>query len=95
MGPASAFRYGDADLSGIDGTRELYVSSVLHKTFVSVDEAGTEAAAATTLVGNFGAAFRPEPTIEVRIDRPFLFWIVDRPTGTVLFAGRVVDPSDG
>lgn len=95
MGPASAFRYGDADLSGIDGTRELYVSSVLHETFVSVDEAGTEAAAATTLVGNFGAAFRPEPTIEVRIDRPFLFWIVDRPTGTVLFAGRVVDPSDG
>jgi serpin B len=95
MGLASVFRYGDADLSGIDGTRELYVSSVVQEVFVNVDETGTEAAAATALVTRAGAAFRPEPTIEVRVDRPFLFWIVDRPTDTVLFAGRVVDPSSG
>jgi serpin B len=92
MGLSSAFRYGDADFSGIDGTRELYVSGVVHQAFVNVDENGTEAAAATVLVARMGATFRPEPTINVRIDRPFLFWIVDRPSGTVLFAGRVVDP---
>jgi serpin B len=92
MGLTSIFRYGDADLSGIDGTRELYVSKVLHKVFVNVDEQGTEAAAATALVARFGAAPRVEPTIDVRIDRPFLFWIVDKPTGSVLIAGRVVDP---
>lgn len=95
MGLASVFRYGDADLSGIDGTRELYVSSVVHKAFVNVDENGTEAAAATALLMRAGAAPRPEPPIEVRIDRPFLFWIVYRPTSTVLFAGRVVDPAEG
>jgi serpin B len=94
MGLASVFRYGDADLSGIDGTRELYVSSVVHKAFVNVDEKGTEAAAATAVVTVWGAAIRSEPTVEVRIDRPFLFWIIDQPTGTVLFAGRVVDPSE-
>jgi len=42
-----------------------------------------------------GAASPREPPIEVRVDRPFLFWIVDRPTSTVLFAGRVVEPADG
>jgi serpin B len=95
MGLASAFRHGHADLSGIDGTRDLYLSSVSHKAFVDVDENGTEAAAATVLTAYFGSASRPEPTIEVRIDRPFLFWIVDRPTSAVLFAGRIVDPANG
>jgi serpin B len=95
MGLTTVFRYPDADLSGIDGTRELYVSSVAHQVFVNVDEHGTEAAAATALVARAGAALQAEPTIDVRLDRPFLFWIVDRPTGTVLFAGRVVDPSAG
>jgi serpin B len=95
MGLASVFHYGDADLSGIDGTRELYVSSVLHKAFVNVDEKGTEAAAATVLGSRAGAGARAEPTVEVRIDRPFLFWIVDRPTGTLLFSGRVVQPAGG
>jgi len=42
-----------------------------------------------------GAAFRPpERTVEMRVDRPFLFWIIDLPTGTVLFAGRLVNPLD-
>jgi serine protease inhibitor len=40
-----------------------------------------------------GAAFRPEPVVEVRVDRPFLFWIIHPSTGTVLFCGRIVDPS--
>jgi len=59
---------------------------------VNVDEEGTEAAAATVLEMVFGAAFEPEFPVHVRIDRPFVFWILDLPTGTVLFAGRVVDP---
>jgi serpin B len=95
MGMPSLFRTPDADLSGIDGTRDLYVSRVVHQALANVDEAGTEAAAATataTEAAFFGAPGRPEPVIEVRVDRPFLFWIVDRPTGTVLFAGRVVEP---
>jgi hypothetical protein len=62
---------------------------------VDVDENGTEAAATSVLTAYFGSASRPEPTIEVRIDRPFLFWIVDRPTSAVLFAGRIVDPAGG
>jgi serpin B len=95
MGVTTVFRYGEADLSGIDGTLELYVSSVVHEAFVDVDEHGTEAAAATALVTRLGSAPGLERSIEVRIDRPFLFWIVDRPTGTVLFSGRVVDPTAG
>jgi serpin B len=83
----------EADLSGIDGTRELYASSVVHQAFVNEDENGTEAAAATALVMRAGAAFHRTP-LEVRVDRPFLFWIIDRPTSTILFAGRVVDPTD-
>jgi serpin B len=95
LGLPSLFRYPDADLSGIDGTRDLYVSAAIHETFVRVDEHGTEAAAATAFVAMAGAApgRMPKP-VEVRVDRPFLFWIVDRPTGTVLFAGRLVEPKE-
>ncbi|HXX68349.1 MAG TPA: serpin family protein [Polyangiaceae bacterium] len=93
MGLKAIFRYGDADLSGMDGTRDLYVSAAVHQAYVDVDELGTEAAAATALMGRAGASLRrPEDPIEVRVDRPFLFWILDRPTGTVLFEGRVVAP---
>jgi serpin B len=93
MGMRSLFQHPDADLSGIDGTRELYASSVVHRAFVNGDENGTEAAAATGVVMRSRAAFHRAP-VELRVDRPFLFWIVDRPTGSVLFAGRVVDPGD-
>jgi serpin B len=93
MGMPSVFEYRAADLSGIDGTRELYVSSVLHGAFVEVDEEGTEAAAATVITTSYGGApRRPQTTAEMRVDRPFLFWIVHRPTGAVLFSGRVTDP---
>lgn len=80
----------DADLSGIDGTRELFVKDVVHKAFVSVDEAGTEAAAATAVVIALKAA--PEPPIEVTLDQPFIFLIRDIETGAILFVGRVVNP---
>ena len=78
-----------ADFSGIDGARDLQITGVLHKGFVGVDEAGTEAAAATAVV--VGTTSVPEPHV-LAVDRPFLFLIRDRPTGAILFVGRVVDP---
>ena len=70
----------------------LFLSSIVHRTFVAVDEQGIEAAAATALVTRGGAAFRPAPPIAVRVDRPFLFIIQHRPTSTCLFLGQIKDP---
>jgi serpin B len=64
---------------------------VVHKAFVAVDEAGTEAAAATAVV--IGERAAPAEPVEMTVDRPFVFVIRDRQTGTILFVGRVVDPS--
>jgi serpin B len=80
---------GDADFSGMTGTRELYIADVVHKAFVSVDEAGTEAAAATAVVMEMTAM--PE-TVDVTIDRPFIFLIRDIETGAILFVGRILNP---
>jgi serpin B len=91
LGMPSAFGFGaGADFSGMDGTRNLFISEVLHKAFVSVDEAGTEAAAATAVVMKEMAMM--EPDVEMRIDRPFIFMIQDLETGTILFLGRVMNP---
>ena len=89
MGMPDAFS-SKADLSGMDGSRGLFVQDVVHKAFVSVDEAGTEAAAATAVV--LPASAPVEPPEEVVIDRPFIFVIRDIGTGTILFVGRVLDP---
>ena len=88
-----AFDGTAADLSGIDGTRDLFVSDVVHEGFVEVSEEGTEAAAATGVVVGVRsmAPSRDEP-LAVKADRPFAWAIVDRETGAVLFAGTVVDP---
>ena len=71
----------------------LYVSEVFHKTFIAVDEKGTEAAAATAVAMMAGSAMikRPEPVI-VKVDRPFLYAIQHVPSGACLFLGRVTDP---
>ena len=90
LGMTDAFNDERADFSGITGSRDLVISDVLHKAFVAVDEAGTEAAAATAVV--FRATGMPIEPIDVTIDRPFLFVIHDRPTGSVLFIGRVLEP---
>ena len=73
----------------------LYISDIFHKTFVDVDEKGTEAAAATAVVMMRHSLAKMEPAgpIEVRIDHPFLFAIQHRETGACLFLGRVTDPS--
>jgi serpin B len=95
LGARTAFVYPDADFSGIDGTRELFLGLVLQKAFVEIDERGTEAAAATAAVLAMGAPAmsRPRERVVVRADRPFLFVIRDRVRDRVVFLGRVVDPS--
>jgi serpin B len=77
----------DKDLPG------LYISNAYHKTFISVDEEGTEAAAATAVVmAGKSAAPRPEKPVVVRVDRPFFYAIMDGQSRTALFIGRVTDP---
>jgi len=71
----------------------LYISKVFHKTFISVDEKGTEAAAATAVVmATRSAIMRPVEPVEVRVDHPFVFAIQHRASGACLFLGHVVDP---
>ena len=90
MGMPVAFS-DEADFSGMTGNRELAITDVLHKAFVSVDEAGTEAAAATAVVVGLTAV--PEQPVQVTVDRPFIFLIRDIQTGAILFVGQVVNPS--
>lgn len=96
LGMTDAFDGDRADFSGmVDGTpsEELAIGDVLHKAFIGVDEDGTEAAAATAVIVGPTSAAPPEDPLEVRVDRPFLFAIRDTVTGTLLFLGRVMDPS--
>ncbi len=90
MGMNDAFNPVVADFSGMDGTRDLCVGDVLHKAFVSVNEAGTEAAAATAVI-MIGTGMPPTPT-ELTLDHPFIFLIRDIETGAILFVGRVLNP---
>jgi len=92
LGMTDAFD-DQADFSGMDGAHDLYISNVLHKSFVSVDENGTEAAAATAVVVGLMAAPVQQNPVEFKADRPFLFLIRDNPTGTILFMGQVMDPA--
>jgi serine protease inhibitor len=86
LGIVSAFD-DTADLSGMDGTTNLFLGSALQRTFVEVNEAGTEAAAATLF-----EAKTKSMTGRFYADHPFLFLIRDRGSGTILFLGRLVDP---
>jgi serpin B len=94
MGMASAFDPSTADFSGMTGKKELFISAVLHKAFVDVNEEGTEAAAATGVVMRPMAMRRPpEPPPVFRADHPFVFLIRDNRNGAILFLGRVTDPT--
>lgn len=90
MGMPIAFSTG-ADFSGMTGINDLFIGDVIHKAFVSVDESGTEAAAATAVVMELTAI--PQPPLELAIDRPFIFLIRDLETESVLFVGRVENPA--
>jgi serpin B len=88
LGMNLAFQPGQADFTGMAADSNLYIQEAVHKAFVSVDEAGTEAAAATAVMA--GTTSMPMEEINLTIDRPFIFLIRDRESGTILFVGRVV-----
>jgi serpin B len=88
MGMKTAFS-DEADFSGMDGERDLFVSAVIHKAYADVNEEGTEAAAATGVLMTRAAA-RIHPVF--RADHPFLFLIRDTRSGSILFLGRLTNP---
>jgi serpin B len=92
MGMPTAFSNA-ADFSGMDGKQDLYISDVIHKAYIEVNEQGTEAAAATGVVMEAAAVYPEVPPTVFRADHPFLFLIEDNNTGTILFEGRVMDPT--
>ena len=92
MGMNDLFESGKADLSGIDGTQELYISEALHRAFVEVNEEGAEAGAATALIAMCRCESLPEDPIDFKADHPFLFFIQDNVTESILFFGRFTAP---
>jgi len=94
MGMPKAFER-DADFSGMSNERDFFISAVIHKAFIDVNEEGTEAAAATSVVMVGAVAHLPDPTPPVvfRADHPFIFVIRDNRSGSILFMGRVTDPT--
>lgn len=93
MGMGSAFSSVAADFSGINKDRDLYIGYVIHKTYVDVNENGTEAAAVTA-VGIFITSAPPTDLQKIyfTVDRPFLFTITEKSTGAILFIGEVTNP---
>lgn len=89
MGMPSAFAADAADFSGMDGQRDLFLDAAVHKAYVKVDETGAEAAAAS----GFGGTVAVSMPASFVADRPFLFFIRDEVTRSILFVGRVADPS--
>ena len=99
MGMPTAFKYPNADFTGISPPTpespngELYIGEVIHQTFIEVAEYGTEAAAATAVIMVSGSAAPTEEPKIFRADHPFIFIIQEKETGNILFLGRVVDPT--
>jgi len=91
MGMTDAFNEA-ADFSKMTMIEALFIADVLHKAYVSVDEKGTEAAAATAVMMAGSAPPKDEP-IDFTIDRPFIFLIMDNVTDSILFIGRVMNPA--
>ena len=93
LGMKRAFEAEQADFSGMDGSRDLSISAVVHEGFVEVTEEGTEAAAATGVVMTLRSApTEPEEPLDVRADRPFAWAVIERGSGAIVFAGVVTDP---
>ena len=89
MGLEIAFDPQEADFSGISSIA-LYIADVIHKTYIKVNEEGTEAAAVTAVVMEVTSM---EPMSELRFDRPFLFAITENSSHSILFAGKVAEPA--
>lgn len=92
MGMSIAFDSNNADFSNIDGNKDLYISKVLHKTFVEVNEEGTEAAAATAVGISIRSAGPGENTIYFKADKPFVYVIKEKNTNAILFMGLLQKP---
>jgi len=93
LGIHRAFNPGEADFSGMASAEHFYISAIIHKAFVNVDEEGTEAAAATGVVMmGATAVFKPKPIAVFRADHPFVFAIVHQKSGAMLFMGRLAKP---
>src|SRR5207253_9385228 len=96
LGMQDAFLPGVADFTGMEANvsrQKLFISAVVHKAFVEVDEKGTEAAAATGVVMTRAAMPAPRPRAVFRADHPFVFLLRDRQTGSILFLGRLTNPA--
>lgn len=93
LGMKMAFDSARADFSGMTGKRDLFISDVIHKAFVEVDEVGTEAAAATAVVTGVTSVPMARPVKEFRADHPFVFLLRDAHSGAVYFMGRMENPA--
>jgi len=93
MGMEKAFNTGQADFSKMVNEREdgIYIDKVRQKSFLKIEEKGTEAAAATVVTMDFATSIGGEK-IYMRVNHPFLFFIRERRTGTVLFSGKIMEP---
>jgi len=91
LGMGVAFEPGQADFSRIVDDVDLFISKVLHKTFVQVDEEGTEAAAVTVVEMRY-TSIEPPARTAMRVDRPFMFVLRERQSGTILFMGKILNP---
>ncbi len=91
LGMEQAFDPAAADFSGMTGQERLFIGDVIHEAYIAVDEEGTEAAAATAVI--MRATSMPMPSLQLTVDRPFLFALRDTDTGAILFLGRVTDPT--
>jgi serpin B len=91
LGMTDAFNSSKADFSGMTGNHDLYISDVIHKAFVAVDEKGTEAAAATAPI--MAGMSAPMQKVHLVIDHPFIFVIRDLKSGQILFLGRILNPA--
>lgn len=91
MGMGLAFAPGMADFSGINPMAELFINEVFHKAFVEVNEEGTEAAAVTAVEVSF-TSIDPNTPVYFNVNRPFLFFIRETTTNTIIFAGRIMEP---
>lgn len=89
LGMPTAFDPDRADFSGMTADEKLFIDLIIHQANITVDEKGTEAAAATAVVVMRTTSANTEPPVNLSIDRPFLYAVRDIPTGAVLFLGRV------
>jgi serpin B len=93
FGMTNAFHEGRADFSGISNEAKLFISGIFHKAFIEVNEEGTEAAAATAVVAQTESIEEPQKEFDFIANKPFLFVLRDRTTNSILFIGKVKDPT--